>query len=71
MTKYFLQEMQKISALQSDVANVPAELAALDHDLGCVYVFQRDCASETLNCLIGASSEREPTTSSTSLVWKA
>ncbi|GAA5982073.1 hypothetical protein JCM10908_004726 [Rhodotorula pacifica] len=34
MTKYFLQEMQKISALQSDVANVPAELAVLDHDLG-------------------------------------
>ncbi|KAG0667117.1 oligomeric, coiled-coil, peripheral membrane protein [Rhodotorula mucilaginosa] len=34
MTKYFLQEMQKISALQSDVADVPAELAALDHDLG-------------------------------------
>ena len=36
MTKYFLQEMQKISALQSDVANMPTELAALDHDLGCV-----------------------------------
>ncbi|GAA5870633.1 hypothetical protein JCM3774_001708 [Rhodotorula dairenensis] len=33
MTRYFLQEMQKISALQSDVACVPAELAALDHDL--------------------------------------
>ena len=71
MTKYFLQEMQKISALQSDVANVPAELAALDHDLGCVNASLCENTSKILTRLVGACSEREPTTSSTSLVWKA
>ncbi|BGP31874.1 oligomeric, coiled-coil, peripheral membrane protein [Rhodotorula toruloides] len=33
MTLYLLNEMQKISTLQSDIATMPAELAALDHDL--------------------------------------
>lgn len=33
MTRYLLQEMQKISTLQSDIASMPAELGALDHDL--------------------------------------
>ncbi|GAA5944747.1 hypothetical protein JCM3775_006486 [Rhodotorula graminis] len=33
MTRYLLQEMQKISTLQSDIATMPAELGALDHDL--------------------------------------
>ena len=36
MTRYLLQEMQKISTLQSDIATMPAELGALDHDLRCV-----------------------------------
>ena len=38
MTRYLLQEMQKISTLQSDIATMPAELGALDHDLRCVVV---------------------------------
>ncbi|GAA5901455.1 hypothetical protein JCM6882_006282 [Rhodosporidiobolus microsporus] len=33
MTRYLLQEMQKISTLQSDIATMPAELGQLDHDL--------------------------------------
>ncbi|BGP24458.1 autophagy-related protein 11 [Rhodotorula toruloides] len=33
MTRYLLNEMQKISTLQSDIATMPAELGALDHDL--------------------------------------
>ncbi|GAA5857458.1 hypothetical protein JCM8547_009283 [Rhodosporidiobolus lusitaniae] len=33
MTRYLLQEMQKISTLQSDIASMPPELSALDHDL--------------------------------------
>ncbi|GAA5904051.1 hypothetical protein JCM8208_003427, partial [Rhodotorula glutinis] len=33
MTRYLLQEMQKISTLQSDIATMPADLGALDHDL--------------------------------------
>ncbi|GAA5822681.1 hypothetical protein JCM3770_003366, partial [Rhodotorula araucariae] len=33
MTRYLLQEMQKISTLQSDIAAMPAELSVLDHDL--------------------------------------
>ncbi|KAJ8295056.1 Autophagy-related protein 11 [Rhodotorula toruloides] len=33
MTRYLLNEMQKISTLQSDIATMPSELGALDHDL--------------------------------------
>ncbi|GAA5903685.1 hypothetical protein JCM5296_002118 [Sporobolomyces johnsonii] len=33
MTRYLLLEMQKISTLQSDIASMPADLSALDHDL--------------------------------------
>ncbi|GAA6002527.1 hypothetical protein JCM10207_001163 [Rhodosporidiobolus poonsookiae] len=33
MTRYLLEAMQKISTLQSDIASMPAELGALDHDL--------------------------------------
>ncbi|GAA5983219.1 hypothetical protein JCM11641_006854 [Rhodosporidiobolus odoratus] len=33
MTRYLLLEMQKISTLQSDIANMPGDLGALDHDL--------------------------------------
>lgn len=33
MTRYLVVEMQHISNLQSDVASMPANLAALDHDL--------------------------------------
>jgi hypothetical protein len=36
MTRYLLQEMQKISTLQSDIAGMPGELSALDHDLAYV-----------------------------------
>ncbi|BGP15965.1 hypothetical protein JCM10213_004780 [Rhodosporidiobolus nylandii] len=33
MTRYLLLEMQKISTLQSDIATMPVDLGALDHDL--------------------------------------
>ncbi|GAA6027326.1 hypothetical protein JCM8097_002595 [Rhodosporidiobolus ruineniae] len=33
MTRYLLQEMQKISTLQSDIATMPTDLGGLDHDM--------------------------------------
>ncbi|GAA6024052.1 hypothetical protein JCM11491_001613, partial [Sporobolomyces phaffii] len=33
MTRYLLLQMQKISALQSDIASMPSDLGLLDHDL--------------------------------------
>ncbi|GAA5848864.1 hypothetical protein JCM3766R1_003343 [Sporobolomyces carnicolor] len=33
MTRYLLLQMQKVSALQSDIASMPSDLGLLDHDL--------------------------------------